>query len=74
MLTCEIFVWAPPIKHMEFQSNSCIYNVKLQVLSEGDRTNVSLFKGELPFQQKSPVLQVTLLLLKHHVLIILSTL
>lgn len=54
-----MFVWTPPIKHIEFQSNSCIYNVKLQVMSEGDRTNISLLKGELPFPPKLPVLQVT---------------
>lgn len=58
MLTCEVFFWAPPIKHIKFQNNHCIYNVKLKVVSERDRTTVSLLREELPFQQKSPVLQV----------------
>lgn len=55
MLTCKMFVLAPPIKHIKFQSNSHIDNAELQVMSHGDRTNVSLLKGELPFQQKTPV-------------------
>lgn len=53
MLTHEMFVWTPPIKHIKFQSNSWIYHVKLQVMSQGDRSNVSLLKGELPCQQKA---------------------
>lgn len=56
VLTGEMFVWAPPLKHIKFQSNSHIYNVKLQVMSDGDRTNASLLKEELPLQQKPPVL------------------
>lgn len=62
MLTCEVFVWAPPIKHIKCQSNRCIYRVQLQVISKKHRATVSLLREELPFQQKSPVVQVVQIL------------